>query len=450
MSSQTPRRNRTWSRPETPSAPAWPAQLSSIFVAGLALLFLAAGLWAAWDYVSWGLSMFKGSERQASTVDSPLDSPTGGDSGRSANATPPETEMRWLPTTRQQPPQVNPDTPTWPETVAAQARAAAKSRQRTIASEGVEALQAADRWVEEASLWRDQIEPLRTDERGRRVAAQARLVDQISALLAEDRPILERATAAQSSLQGLLEPLQKAVDNSSDYSAVDPAVSSEIQRLRTKAREQGERLHKQRVQVEAIVRQAEGLAPSDVTLADAMTRREQEIAATEAAALADRLSTARREAAEAKATAEEEAIRMAGEQQAADIRAQALHEKLIARAKSPDVERYLGTFLAEGYFQPVGRYLSVSYERTAEKTPVSWKRLETCGALDPSVEGLRTLALIASPGLSPPGKWHDRPAWQFDLSKFNWSASDQEFIQKAQDLLRELGPTLVELKMLAP
>jgi hypothetical protein len=334
--------------------------------------------------------------------------------------------------------------------VAAQARAAAKSRQRTIASEGVEALQAADRWVEEASLWRDQIEPLRTDERGRRVAAQARLVDQISALLAEDRPILERATAAQSSLQGLLEPLQKAVDNSSDYSAVDPAVSSEIQRLRTKAREQGERLHKQRVQVEAIVRQAEGLAPSDVTLADAMTRREQEIAATEAAALADRLSTARREAAEAKATAEEEAIRMAGEQQAADIRAQALHEKLIARAKSPDVERYLGTFLAEGYFQPVGRYLSVSYERTAEKTPVSWKRLETCGALDPSVEGLRTLALIASPGLSPPGKWHDRPAWQFDLSKFNWSASDQEFIQKAQDLLRELGPTLVELKMLAP
>jgi hypothetical protein len=134
---------------------------------------------------------------------------------------------------------------------------------------------------------------------------------------------------------------------------------------------------------------------------------------------------------------------------AADVRSKADRAKLIARAKSPDVQRYLATFLAKGYTQPVGNNMGIRYERMTQETPISFSRLQTSGALENSMQGLKTLNLIASEGWSPPNKWHDRPAWQIALDQ-PFTKSDQEFVQRAQDLLRELGPTLVDLKMLAP
>lgn len=453
----TPRRDRPWSRPERPSAPAWPAKLSGFFIAGIGLLFLGAALWAVGDYLRWGVSLVDGGD----TVDAPRqqDSPSAPSRGASltessnTNAEP-RMDPIFLPVPGEnrfeQKPTVSSGVATRPrtETMAAQARALAKSRQMTAVADGVEALAVVQGWVEEARLWHENVEPLLTNETGRCIAARTELLDQFRAVMAEDRPGPERAGAAEAAMQSLLEPLRNASNDNQDLSPVEARVLSEFQRLRDEARLHAGKLRQLRVRIEAIATQAGGIDAGNIPLAEAIEQRERELAAIDARDLEARLAKARLEAAEAKAAAEEEAIVAEGARTADAIRAQAEHKKLVARAKQPDVQRYLAPFLAPGYFQPQGQHLTVSYTRTTQKQPVSFSLLEGTGALDDSIKGLQTLNLLASRGWVPDNPWHDRPYWNFSVDR-PWSTADQEYVAHAQKLLRELGPTLVELQLLA-
>ena len=74
---------------------------------------------------------------------------------------------------------------------------------------------------------------------------------------------------------------------------------------------------------------------------------------------------------------------------------------------------------------------------------ISYTRLKSVGALDPTKEGLAALATV--------GCYVNRhPHWLFSTIPAEWSQGNKAFLEEAQSLLRELGPILVEEKLLAP
>jgi len=433
----------------------------------VALLVLCAGLFAGWDFVSSFMGSSASPDASVSQQERAPDRERSFVPDNASWEVPEQPQLspleRGMIPTQRIPDRTSP-TPTSPittpaaptSTVAAsgesaveQARRFGKGRQRTEAARGREALKYVEAWGEESRLWRENVEALLSNDAGRRIAATPELVDQFGAVMSEKRPPLDLATEMAVAVREMLEPLEKSLADPADVSAPHQGMAAEFQRYSEEAQSQSALLRKLRLRAEAIAAQAKGAAPVEITLSEAMVERERTLAATEAKNMQERLSDARREASEKVAAAEAKAIGMQADLDAADVQSKAERAKLIARAKSPDVQRYLATFLAKGYTQPVGNNMGIRYERTTQETPISFSRLQTSGALENSMQGLKTLNLIASEGWSPPNKWHDRPAWQIALDQ-PFTKSDQEFVQRAQDLLRELGPTLVDLKMLAP
>lgn len=131
-----------------------------------------------------------------------------------------------------------------------------------------------------------------------------------------------------------------------------------------------------------------------------------------------------------------------------EVKVEAKHErdmakqKLIERCKDAKVQQVLAPFLAEGYWQPQGR--------TTKKGPMSLKGLEAYGAL---ASGDRGIVLLVKAVCDPD---NDRPKWGLRIpnepvkrSLERMTPEHIETANEAQRYLRELGPTLVELGMLA-
>lgn len=143
-----------------------------------------------------------------------------------------------------------------------------------------------------------------------------------------------------------------------------------------------------------------------------------------------------RKAAEAERTVKDSRAEIERKDKLADAEKQ----QKIQKAQSAEVRALLAPFLAEGYAQP-GRAAG-----GFDKGPVSFKAIQAYGALDPSTTGLKQLHNLGNNKTLD----KERPRWghSFPFSSIQPSQRDQ--VRKAQDLLRELGPTLVELGMLAP
>lgn len=331
-----------------------------------------------------------------------------------------------------------------------EARAHAKSKQRTFVARAGEVTRLLNECDQEIKLWTERVAPLLENELGKRIASDESLVRQFREVYKKDRPSSQLAAELRTSLTDLVAPIKAALDDTADVRIPRQELSEELARLQTEIKRLRDTLRKPREQVDALIAAAQALPPQANTLSQAMTAQQNAEMLDETRTIEAGVTDANRVNTEKKRAA---AVKLKTDQANAEIermKNEAEHARLVAKAKTPEVKRYLATFLAKSYFQPTGNYLSIRYERTTEELPVSFTRIDSSGALDPSVQGLRTLVILASAGFSPPNNWHGRPPWNFDIGTFSWSKSDQDFIQKAQDLLRELGPTLVELKMLAP
>lgn len=130
-------------------------------------------------------------------------------------------------------------------------------------------------------------------------------------------------------------------------------------------------------------------------------------------------------------------------------------EKLREKAKSDEVKKYLGHFFVESYYQPTSfdkigsaRYLWV--ERTDEKLPMSYRKLVGLGATADKIEGLNAINMISGAyGVYNSDKY-DRPLIRGEIEPDRWTNDKHEFLRKARDLLKELGPILVEEGLLSP
>ena len=144
--------------------------------------------------------------------------------------------------------------------------------------------------------------------------------------------------------------------------------------------------------------------------------------------------------------------------EATAIRDDAQRVELVAKANSAAVQRDLAPFLAEGTWQPGDFERNVRFERT----PMSWSKIQSDGALSPDLNGLQRLLEIANAqGCFPRGgqsrgyyrnREHldaHRPKWGYPQYWKNLSEDQIQEVKRIQALLIELGPTMVQEGMLA-
>lgn len=139
--------------------------------------------------------------------------------------------------------------------------------------------------------------------------------------------------------------------------------------------------------------------------------------------------------------------------EARDIREDAQRTELISKCNSPQVQRDLAPFLAEGIWQPGDKESNARLDRA----PMSYSKIQADGALADDVNGLQCFLEIVNGNGSRKlsycrnNKHYDniRPKWGYTR---HWDRLTREQVEEArrvQSLLRELGPTLVELGMLS-
>jgi hypothetical protein len=146
--------------------------------------------------------------------------------------------------------------------------------------------------------------------------------------------------------------------------------------------------------------------------------------------------------------------------EARGIREDAQRTELVAKCNSPQVQRDLAPFLKEGIWQP-GDY---KLNARLDKAPMSYSKIQSDGALAESVVGLQLfLEIVNRKGCHPRGDRNssyynksrrdhydsDRPKWGYTKNWKELTRAQIDEAQRVQSLLRELGPTLVELGMLS-
>ena len=121
--------------------------------------------------------------------------------------------------------------------------------------------------------------------------------------------------------------------------------------------------------------------------------------------------------------------------------------------------RDLAPFLARGTWQPNQR---AGQQGSAAPGPISFSALMEVGALADYQQGLMQLLAVSNAqgcaGAKSLIHWHqnnrhqdrERTKWGYPRQFRSLTASDQDEVRRIQKLLSELGPTLVDLGLLAP
>ena len=172
----------------------------------------------------------------------------------------------------------------------------------------------------------------------------------------------------------------------------------------------------------------------------------QELARMRVAADAE-IDKLKADAATAKANFDRQIV--LAHEEANHVREQMTAEVKRLKCDSPVVRDLLAPFLAQGYWQPTD-----DMNQRIERRPISLSLLNSAEAMSPTAYGLAKLYEIAATGED-----RERPRWpaydtgiMADHIKDVWFREDPRVLEqarKAQALLVELGPALVEFKLLS-
>ena len=132
----------------------------------------------------------------------------------------------------------------------------------------------------------------------------------------------------------------------------------------------------------------------------------------------------------------------------------AKREVLRVKAKTDEVKKYLGHLFVESYYQPTyfekqnaGRWLHM--ERTDKKLPMSYARIVQHGGTADGLEGLYALNMLSGACGTYNIEKYERPMIKASYDPNRWTNDRHEFLEKGRDLLKELGPILVEEGLLS-
>jgi hypothetical protein len=359
--------------------------------------------------------------------------------------------------------------------------ALARTRQEELLAQARQATNVLERLSQQLDLLMTESSTLRTSEAGRKVALHTDLVAQSRRLYENVLPGLAPKTEVTTRLEGARRIEQQLL--SSMGTTFQPQAEQMVtlqnsavwadQELRKVSDAQN--LVSGLVKESAVKTASAKLTPSSPTLDAAVNQLVQAESAWRQRAILDQTADAKtNEAAivaqaeaqriieearlkasnilaqvnEAKAKQEgEEQIRLAERKvQEATKRVQvqtklddAQRIELRKKASEPDIQAKLAPFISPGYWKIKGI--------GPDMKPLSLNGLRSFGALEPTMVGLDRLVNVAC---SPRDRV--RPRWKLQGGTEHWRKypADLERIKEAQGLLNELGPVLIELKLLEP
>ncbi|HRK23051.1 MAG TPA: hypothetical protein PLX06_14630, partial [Fimbriimonadaceae bacterium] len=193
----------------------------------------------------------------------------------------------------------------------------------------------------------------------------------------------------------------------------------------------------------AAVKTDEARQTATETVAEAEIVKIRESAQAEAARI---VANAKAEAEAKLAAVDRELAMKKAEQIKADTETKVAAETVIDEAKKlelrkkaqdPAIQAKLKPFTTPGYWQVD--------KMTLDLKPHSFTKLKSRGALESTVKGSRELVRIVTDKDDKV-----RPRWKMQAFYFMNYPEQIEQVKEAQTLLNELGPTLVEMKMLEP
>jgi len=300
-----------------------------------------------------------------------------------------------------------------------------------LADETSASVQAA---LAQIDQWNAEIEPLRNNFEGQVIAGDEELAGQIHYLFVKERLRADKLKEMLSRVSTLAEQVRESHQWNRDERP-EQHVMEEIEALHASVSEAQAAWTRAVEQASAIRREASrrNPVPSNELLQVYLER------ASDQEALAD-LNVDQQDDKEAERKRKEREAAKA----AKDAEIQAKMEELIKEATAPEVLATLAPFVTPQFSQPTLEGMAVRKRTTTEKRPVSLSWLLEVGALDDSDEGRKVLARIGADRDLP------EPRWSFPTEPGNWSETNIEFLNRAQQMLRDYGEILVDKGKLAP
>lgn len=356
-----------------------------------------------------------------------------------------------------------------------QALAFARAKQKLAADSCDEALRSLDECIGEINRYESLAKALLKDGDGRKIAGDASLLKRFRLIQEKDRPSRAKVERYQQVVAEMAEPIKASLKNPKDASIPRADLAAEAERIQAELAGYHEAWRKDRILLESLVAEMKRSNPTPATKSLDETIRAavaaETLAFTQAMEKEANAAKAEMEAklikakadgiraieqanidkilAEKRAEAErirtEAFLKEAKEKAAAEAaRAKVEKERLLAKVQDAKVKQMLAPIIAKTIFQPVivdGKVRNDHVGGLMDR--ISYTRLKSVGALDKSREGLAALASV--------GCYVNRhPHWLFSTIPSEWTDGNRAFLEEVQELLRELGPTLVEEKLLAP
>ena len=298
--------------------------------------------------------------------------------------------------------------------------------------------------------WSTEITTLPEGDEGRFIAADPESVLAFRAHSTTMRTISEvNMSSMATRLDTLLAPVEAAVKSGSIAGTPSAELSEGLAQLAASIAELRKPYEDGLSAVQAITRAANARGTrSDQTLKSALQALEHEEALQRAEIIETARAKAHADVSQKLAAAQEALVRANGDREeqsirdeAAQVAAQARQEALIAKAKNPETLDRLKPFTSKSTMA----FRSPGYDRfqwepdQTEAVPHSFGALSRYGALEQTDKGIKRLHYVVM------DKRSGRAVWVDAQTPADWS-----WIKENQALLRELGPTLVELGYLAP
>lgn len=305
-----------------------------------------------------------------------------------------------------------------------------------------------DQVAQASGKWDAKIKTLLSNDDGKKLAANAGALSQFRAVYAsEERPTPEALQAAKDRIATLAEPITKALNDPSDPLKPSADTKAEIEKSKQQADAFAKAYEKQEAIVDALISSVANGPAADVSLKDALQEADKQVALQDAAEVEAKYQVAHQarvdkitEAEQARLDAEAEAKAQEIRNQTNGLQADSEKAALVARAKSPDTESRLKPFMALGKTQLIKTANRLNYgaiRRDDPPVPVSLKKITQFGGLEDSDAGRQILVQMAN------HPKNDRPGWPTPTTSQQWKV-----VEENQKLLRDLGPTLVELSLL--
>ena len=296
---------------------------------------------------------------------------------------------------------------------------------------------------------------LGSDEEGKRIASSVELVDQFIALRETATPAADTSAELGEELTILLAPLED-IDAAQIQSEFRAALDDVANRIDTQLRA----VQRDHRMLKAMKSVASTRAPADQDLATAIVARQEQLAESRIAEIADAAAKSRqaeidrvtKESAEEQrkiAEAEREVERLEEQQRLDELNAiKAAKQAAIAKARLerefqqdlPQIRSLLRPLITEGLTQP-GKNGFVPADK---KQPVSLAKLRGTGSLSPTAKARAGLYYIV-------GTMRDRDLGSFP--RYTGGAQDvqskQSTMMRVQELVNKYGELMVEKGMMA-